>query len=288
MSGFVAHERNTDFFYRGGTMKNRWLYILSIAFLFAASVRAQTNQITGIAHIAYRVSDVGGGVAFFQKLGFEQAFANTNRDGKVTQSFIKVNNRQFIEIYPQLKPGEELGWMHVCYESGDLNALYKTLDAHGLKPSEVRKAGAGNLLTVIRDPEGRVTEFTQYMPGSRHMLDAGKHLGEHRVSDLMSGFELPVPDLDAARKFYVNGMGLVAREAGTGIRITTPESPEIGIEIEAARTDLKPATIFRVKNLAAAQKQLEAAGLRVTKDHKRINVADPDGNIFVFAASLGQ
>lgn len=269
-------------------MKNRWLSILSITFLFATFLHAQTNQITGIAHIAYRASDLDKEVSFFKKLGFEQAFANTTPDGKVTQSFIKVNDQQFIEIYPQSKPGDELGWMHVCYESGDLNALYKTLDAHGLKPSEVRKAGAGNLLSVIRDPEGRVTEFTQYMPGSRHTLDAGKHLGEHRVSDLMSGFELPVPDLETARKFYVSGMGFVAHEAGTGLLITTPEAPKIGVEIEAAGANSKPATIFRVKKLVAAQKQLEAAGLRVAKEHNRINVADPDGNIFVFTASRGQ
>jgi len=269
-------------------MKNRWLSILSIAFLFAAFLHAQTNQITGIAHIAYRASDLDKEVAFFQKLGFEQAFANTSPDGKVTQSFIKVNDRQFIEIYPQSKPGEELGWMHVCYESGDLNALYKTLDAHGLKPSEVRKAGAGNLLSVIRDPEGRVTEFTQYMPGSRHTVDAGKHLGEHRVSDLMSGFELPVPDLETARKFYVSGMGFTAHDGGNGLRITAPDAPDMRIEIQAAGTDSKPATTFRVKDLDAAAKQLEAAGLRVTQSHNRINVADPGGNIFVFTASRGQ
>lgn len=269
-------------------MKHRWLSILSIAFLFAASLNAQTNEITGIAHIAYRASGLDKEVAFFQKLGFEQAFVNTSTDGKVTQSFIKVNDRQFIEIYPQSKPDEELGWMHVCYESGDLNALYKSLEAHGLKPSEVRKAGAGNLLSVIRDPEGRVTEFTQYMPGSRHSLDAGKHLGEHRISDLVSGFVLPVPDLETARKFYVSGMGFLAHKAGTGLLMTTPEAPKIGVEIQAAGTDSRPATIFRVKNLAAAQNQLEAAGLRVTKEHNRINVADPDGNFFVFTASRGQ
>ena len=129
MRGSIVHEwdNKTKSLYRRDAMKNRWLSILSMAFLFAALLPAQTNQITGIAHIAYRASDLDKEVAFFQKLGFEQAFANTSPDGKVTQSFIKVNDRQFIEVYPQSKPGEELGWMHVCYESGDLNALYKTL-----------------------------------------------------------------------------------------------------------------------------------------------------------------
>ena len=98
--------------------------------------------------------------------------------------------------------------MHVCYESDDINALAAALTAHGLKPAEVRKAGAGNLISSLKDPEGRVTEFTQYMPGSRHTLDKGLHLGEHRISDQMLGFSLPVPDLEAARKFYVSGHGI--------------------------------------------------------------------------------
>ncbi len=265
-------------------MKTRWTSILLFAFFCIASLHAQSNQITGIGHIAYRATDLDKEVAFFQKLGFEQAFANTNADGKITESFIKVNDHQFIEVYPQSKPGEQLGWMHVCYESGDINALYTALEAHGLKPSPVRKAGAGNMLTVIRDPEERVTEFTQYMPGSRHTLDQGKHLGEHRVSDLMAGFELPVPDLEAARKFYASGLGLEVRDARNGLRVTTPGAPDMRIRIRTAAADAKPATIFRVADLEAAAKQLQAAGLTATQGRNRLTVTDPDGNVFVFVA----
>jgi catechol 2,3-dioxygenase-like lactoylglutathione lyase family enzyme len=271
-------------------MKASWSSILSTAIFCAMSIPlvAQSNQITGVAHIAYRATDLDKEVAFFQKLGFEQAFANTSPDGKVTQSFIKVNDRQFIEIYPRKESSEPIGWMHVCYESGDLNALYATLDAHGLKPSAVRKAGAGNLLSVLNDPEGRVTEFTQYMPGSRHTLDQGKHLGEHRVSELMAGFELPVPDLDAARKFYVSGMGFEASEARSGLRFTTPGAPDMRIQIRNAAGDAKPATIFRVTDIAAAAKQLQAAGLKATQERNRVVITDPDGNVFAFVAPRAQ
>lgn len=267
-------------------MKSRWSLIFLPVLFFAALLQspAQTGQITGIAHVAYRSTDIDREVAFFQKLGFEQAFTNTSPEGKVTQSFIKINDRQFIEIYPQTEPGQQLGWMHVCYESGDLNALFATLDAHSLKPSVVRKAGAGNLLTVLSDPEGRVTEFTQYMHGSRHTLDQGQHLGRHRISDLMVGFELPVPDLETARKFYLSGLGFKGREARNGLRFTTPGVPGMRIDIRATGPDARPATIFRVAGLAAASKQLQAAGLIVTQQHDRINVADPDGNVFMFVA----
>jgi catechol 2,3-dioxygenase-like lactoylglutathione lyase family enzyme len=270
----------------GRLMKARCVLIIGFV-LWCGAVRqmsAQASQITGIGHIAYRATDLDKEVAFFQKLGFEQAFANISPEGKVTESFIKVNDHQFIEVYPPGEASDQLGWMHVCYESADLNALFATLDAHGLKPSAVRKAGAGNLLTVLRDPEDRTTEFTQYMPGSRHMLDQGKHLGEHRVSDLMAGFELPVPDLETARRFYVSGMGFEARGTRNGLRITAPGAPEMQIQIRAAVGNAKPATIFRVGDVAAAAKQLRAAGLSVTQERNRVTVADPDGNVFVFVA----
>ena len=273
----------------GVAMKTRWISILLFAVLCVAPMRAQqqTGQITGIAHIAYRTADLDKEVAFFHKLGFEQAFANTSPEGKVTQSFIKINDRQFIEIYPRTEPGQELGWMHVCYESDDLNVLYVALDAHDLKPSPVIKAGAGNLITGLSDPEGRVTEFTQYMPGSRHTLDHGRHLDEHRISELMSGFQLPVADLDAARKFYASGLGFVARETRNGLRFTSPGALDMRIQVHTATSDAKPATIFRVVDVEAAAKQLQAAGLSVTQQRNRITVTDPDGNAFIFIAPRG-
>jgi hypothetical protein len=87
---------------------------------------------------------------------------------------------------------QPLGWMHVCFEAGDLNALIKYYDSTGLKAAPVRKAAAGNLISSTNDPEGRVTEFTQYMPGSRHTLDRGQHLGANRLSIELMGIDLPV------------------------------------------------------------------------------------------------
>src|ERR1035437_8064598 len=62
----------------------------------AASAPATVPPMNGIAHIAIRVKDIAASVAFYHKLGFDQAFANTGKDGVVTQSFVKLNDRQFI------------------------------------------------------------------------------------------------------------------------------------------------------------------------------------------------
>ncbi len=166
-------------------MKNRWIAIPALAMralrCAVGAAPAPDAGIIGIAHIAFRVSDLDREIAFLGKLGYEESFAMTN-GGKTTEVFVKVNDHQFIELYPRTDPPQPLGWMHVCFEAGDLNALIKYYDSTGLKAAPVRKAAAGNLISSTNDPEGRVTEFTQYMPGSRHTLDRGQHLGANRVS----------------------------------------------------------------------------------------------------------
>jgi catechol 2,3-dioxygenase-like lactoylglutathione lyase family enzyme len=263
-------------------MKLRSIGILALAVLSVCSLRsfAQTGQITGIAHIAYRVSDLDKEIAFLGKLGYQESFGFTDAAGKTTEVFVKVNDRQFIEVYPQTAPTQTIGWMHVCYESDDINALAAALTAHGLKPAQVRKAGAGNLISSLNDPEGRVTEFTQYMPGSRHTLDKGLHLGANRISDLMLGFELPVPDTEAASKFYVSGMGFEARNSRTGLRMTLPNVADMRIQIRAAADGATPQTIFRIADTAKATDQLKSAGLASKQEGNRLLVSDPDGNVF--------
>ena len=89
-----------------------------------AAVPAQTPPLNGIAHIAIRVKDIAASVAFYNKLGFQQAFANTAPDDTVTQAFLKINDKQFIELYPVTAHEPDPGFLHLCFEGADLNALH--------------------------------------------------------------------------------------------------------------------------------------------------------------------
>jgi len=261
------------------TMKMRWISLLALACACAPSLVAQTGQITGIAHVAYRVSDLDKELAFLLKLGYQESFALT-ANGKTTEVFVKINDRQFFEVYPQTDPKQALGWMHVCYESNDLNALYATLVAHGLKPRQVGKAGAGNLISSLRDPEGRTTEFTQYMPGSRHTLDQGLHMDENRISTGLLGFVLPVSELDAEKQFYKN-LGFEVNDSTGGFRVTTPADPSLHIEIHTASAGEQPQTLFSVPDAGKAAKDLHGRGIDATRKKKIVIVHDPDGNALV-------
>ena len=236
--------------------------------------------VIGIAHVAFRVSDLDREIAFLGKLGYEESFAITN-NGKIAEVFLKVNDRQFIELYPQTNPPQPLGWMHVCYEVGDLNSLYTFYDSVGLKLQSVRKAGAGNLISAVNDPEGRITEFTQYMPGSKHMLDQGQHIGANRVSTKLIGFDLPVKEGAADKEFYAD-LGFEANDENGNVRLSAPAAPDIHIELRAWHKDAQPQFLFPISDARRAEEQLRSAGLNPVRDDKIVFVHDPDENIFVF------
>jgi hypothetical protein len=56
-------------------------------------------DLAGIAHVAIRTTNMAGTRAFFQKLGFVQAFDLT-KNGVATEDFIKISGSQFVELYP--------------------------------------------------------------------------------------------------------------------------------------------------------------------------------------------
>ena len=276
-------------------MKMRWIAALAAA-AFACSpnsyaqsappAAAQPGQIDGIAHIAYRVSNLDNELAFLKKLGYEQSFAMTHA-GKTTEVFVKVNDRQFLEVYPQTNPSQPLGWMHVCYESDDLNALHDQLVSRGLEPSHVVKAGAGNLIFALKDPDGRTTEFTQYMPGSLHTLDHGKHLGANRVSDTLLGFDLPVGNVSADATFY-SKLGFDVDQNDDILRISTSANPNLRIEVRASHPGAQAETIFLVPDARKAVSDMHLQGVDARRVKKLAFTRDPDGNVLVFLEAQPQ
>jgi len=226
---------------------------------------AQAPNQAGIAHVAFRVADLAKTRAFYNQLGFEQFFAMTQGE-RTTEAFLKINDRQFIELYPRTDPSQALGLMHVCYESNGLEALHTELVQRGLAVSDVRKAGAGNLLMTMKDPEGQTIEFTQYMPGSRHYEDRGKHLGANRVSTMLVGVTTIARDAAALRRFYADKLPFIGPE----------------LDIEAPGSDVHPGIQFAISDLNQTAAALAHLELPVQSDATRVMVTDPDGMVVAF------
>ena len=244
--------------------------------LCAAVAGAQPANQTGIAHVAFRVADLEAARGFYNKLGYEQFF-EMKQGERTTEAFLKINDHQFIELYPRTDAAQVLGLMHVCYESSDLEALHADYVRRGLTVSDVRKAGAGNMLMTMKDPEGQTIEYTQYMPGSRHFEDRGKHLGANRVSPTLVGVTAPARDVAAIRAFYVDKLGFTA--AGTTSVLRMPgDSGQVLQVSEAATSGIQ----FGVTDLQQMAARLLGLGLTTASTLTSVTVADPDGVAVAF------
>jgi catechol 2,3-dioxygenase-like lactoylglutathione lyase family enzyme len=255
---------------------------LWIPCLWCASLAwAQPANQVGIAHVAFRVADLEAAREFYNKLGFEQFFEMKEGE-RTTEAFVKVNDRQFIELYPQTAPSQTIGLMHVCYESKDLAALHEEYVGRGLAVSDVRKAGAGNLLMTMKDPEGQTIEYTQYMPGSRHFEDRGKHLGANRVSQMLVGATATARDAGAIRTFYVEKLGFTAIGPGMPPRLRMPGDSEQELIVFPAGAEAKSGIQFGVADLKQTAEVLARLGLTVKATPESVSVADPDGAVISF------
>ena len=238
------------------------------------------NQ-AGIAHVAFRVADLAAARAFYGRLGFEVFFEMKQGD-RTTEAFLKINDHQFLELYPRTDPAQPLGLMHVCYESDNLEALHADYAGRGLAVSDVRKAGAGNLLMTMKDPEGQTIEYTQYMPGSRHFEDRGKHLGDQRVAQLLLGATSPARDAAAIRTFYAEKLGFTVIDRATPARLRMPGDSAQELEIVPAGPEVKPGLRFGVTDARQTAAILARLGLAAKAAAAAVTVDDPDGAVITF------
>lgn len=187
-------------------------YLLSIL-LFASLSTAMADDIprphiTGLSHVALYVHDMDKTLAFYKQfLGFDQPYSLTNEDGTLHLTWIKINDHQSIELFPDTETNIDHLY-HVALETDDAAGLWKYLAAHGVKvPAKVGKGKIGNLNYFIHDPDGHIIEIVQYLPDGWTMLNAGKSLPDTRISTNMSHAGILVGDLPAAKDFYEGILG---------------------------------------------------------------------------------
>lgn len=260
--------------------------------LFTLPLKAQTPAATpplsGVAHIAIRVHSLDAARAFYQKLGFDEAFS-LSRNGVVYQSFIKLDDHQFIELYPATDKNPGIGFLHLCFEGDNLQAVYDDYIARGVTPNfKVRKAGAGNLLFTLKGPmqatEPQNIEYTQYMPGSRHYSDRGQPLGADRVGTRLVSVTLAMQDPAAAHDFYIKQLQFTA-DAHNPMLLNLPGTSGEQVEIvPVASLGSKGRITLATTSLGTSSKLLKQAHVAFKKSKKSLTVTDPDGNFIVIEA----
>ena len=248
-----------------------------------AAQAADQSQLTGVAHVALRVSDVGAEVQFFNKLGFEQAFTH-EQNGRTAFVFVKINDAEFLEIHPHTPvtgtTPQPLGFNHICFVTTNAVAAHAQWTKAGLNPTAVGKGPDDTLEFGAKDPSGAMTEALEILPDSQPGLDKGKHLGANRVSDWLMGIDVPAASVAAWRQFY-EAIGFVGVDRGATVQMSSPATPNLRVTFHPIGKDDQTRIVFSVKSVRKAAEQLKAAGLKVEATDRELILHDPDGNTFV-------
>src|SRR3954452_16607742 len=157
--------------------------------LAALLIQVQTGQaqtvsrppIVGVAHIGLHTNDMDAEREFYgHQLGFAD-FSLDKPSGGLMLAYFKVNDHQYIEIFPDLKSETQDRLSHIAFETTNSRQLRDYLASRAVKVPQALKPGLdGNLSFMTKDPDGHNVEFVQYMPGSLHSRNFDKLLPESR------------------------------------------------------------------------------------------------------------
>jgi catechol 2,3-dioxygenase-like lactoylglutathione lyase family enzyme len=285
-------------------MKRTLLSALIVtAVAFAAPPDAPKRpKILGVAHIALAVHDIEKSRTFYKDfLGFGEPFKLDNTDGSLSLTFIKVNERQYIELFPEKAPNTDR-LLHISLETDDAEAMRVYLASKGVKvPAKVGKGRIKNSNYMITDPDGHLVEIVQYEPDGWSVREKGKFMDGPRVSTRIAHVGIAVARLDDAMKFYGDILGMQETWRGSKegkvldwVNMKVPDGKDY---LEFMLYDEKP-TLTRlgtmhhicleVPDIEKAKAQLESNPAHAiqtkpmeiktgTNRKRQMNLFDPDG-----------
>ncbi|MCU1225975.1 MAG: bleomycin resistance protein [Edaphobacter sp.] len=279
---------------------------LTVAVLSAGVLSAQTAperpKILGLSHFAIFAHDFDRSRKFYGDfLGFDEVFPLKNPDGTPSMTFYKINDHQYIELFPEKTPNSDR-LNHISFETDNIEALRLYLASKGVKvPSQLKPGRIGNLAFNITDPAGHTVEMVQYMPTGETMRNYGKHMSPNGVSKHMTHVGIIVSDLDPEYRFYTEVLGFKETWRGSSsgtvlswINLKTPDSDDY-VELMLSRPEPEPtkrgtahhlclvvpdvsSTVAKLKTSPYMKDYGKEIEVRTGKNRKRqANLFDPDG-----------
>ena len=215
-------------------MKALIAILLSSCLASVAAAAPARPPIVGLSHVALFVHDLEKSRAFYKTLlGFAEPFSLTNQDGSLHLTWIKINDHQTIELFPEKEAGSDR-LNHLSFETTDALAMRDYLASKNITvPDKVGKGRIGNLNFNLSDSDGHTVEIVQYAPDGWTRREQGKYLPDTRISTRMMHAGILVGNLDKALAFYNDifaakefWRGAKGSNALSWVNVKLPETPD--------------------------------------------------------------
>ena len=190
---------------------------LSLAGLLAAAQVPAPNsssdrpEITGISHVGYFVSNLPKALDFWHGLlGFDEMYTlNKPNTDQVRIAFIKINDRQHIELFTDPTPAPPNMMSHLCFTVSNVEQMRAYLRSKGIAvpAGNGGKTRTGDYAFEIHDPDGTLIEFVQSLPTGWEAQAKGKFQPAARVSDGIYHVGFLVGNAEKSLHFYEDILG---------------------------------------------------------------------------------
>jgi catechol 2,3-dioxygenase-like lactoylglutathione lyase family enzyme len=151
-------------------MRGLMLFVAGLGCGLAIQTTLAQSENAGVSinHVGLAVTSIPDAAAFYQqKMGFKEAFRNTDQQGNITGMYIQVSKNTFIELQPA-NAQRPAGISHFGMEAPNINATVAFFKAHGAMatepgaPSAFSKARLAN----VTDLNGLRIELAELGPES--------------------------------------------------------------------------------------------------------------------------
>ena len=127
---------------------------------------AQSNGIVALNHVGIGVGNMEEALNFYTRtLGFREAFAVRDQNGRPTLINIQINRDSFIELQP-VAAGQQPGLTHIGLQVGNIQAAVARLRQLNLKVEDIRVGRTRGPLSNTTDADGIRVELLELTPES--------------------------------------------------------------------------------------------------------------------------
>ena len=182
--------------------------VLAVGFALALTMQAPVARarILGIAHLAVFVSDLNAARGFYKDfLGFDEPFTVARQDGAVDAAFVKINDRQWIELFNGRTPAKGSSITSPSTPTTRRGCASIWASRGVTVPETVGAGPTGDKSFTVTDPDGHTVEIVEYQRDGRTGKDGGKHLPATRISERALHVGILVGELAHVEEFY-NGI----------------------------------------------------------------------------------
>jgi len=149
-------------------MRGLVLFVAGVLVGVGVQTTIAQNEVVGLNHVGIAVPDIPQAAAFYtEKMGFREAFRNSNAEGQPTAIYMQISRDTFLELQ-QANAQRPAGVNHFGLHVNNMKSAVVMFRQRGATAAEPGPPSAFSkaILSNVTDPNGIRIELAELTPDS--------------------------------------------------------------------------------------------------------------------------